>query len=48
MSRVTQSRLVIHRDEEGNGNPLHYACLENLMDRGPWQAIDHGVAKSQT
>ena len=24
---------------EGNGNPLHYSCLENSMDRGAWQAI---------
>ena len=31
---------------EGNGNPLHYACLENPMDRGVWRAIVHGVAKS--
>ena len=22
----------------GNGNPLHYSCLENPMDRGAWQA----------
>ena len=22
---------------EGNGNPLHYSCLENLMDRGAQQ-----------
>ena len=21
---------------EGNGNPLLYYCLENLMDRGAW------------
>ena len=34
--------------EEGNGNPLQYSCLENPMDRGGWQAIVHGVAKSQT
>ena len=20
----------------GNGNPLQYTCLENLMDRGAW------------
>ena len=20
----------------GNGNPLHYSCLGNPMDRGPW------------
>ena len=30
---------------EGNGNPLQYSCLENLMDRGAWQATVHGVAK---
>ena len=33
---------------EGNGNPLQCSCLENPMDRGAWQAIVHGVAKSQT
>ena len=30
---------------EGNGNLLQYSCLENLMDRGAWQATVHGVAK---
>ena len=30
---------------EGNGNLLQY-CLENSMDRGPWQAIVHGIAES--
>ena len=34
--------------EGGNSNPLHYSCLENPMDRGPWRAIGHGVAKSNT
>ena len=29
---------------EGKGNPLQYSCLENLMDRGAWQATVHGVA----
>ena len=33
---------------EGNGYPLQYSCLENLMDRGDWGATVHGVAKSQT
>ena len=33
---------------EGNGYPLQYSCLENLMDGGAWWAIVHGVAKSQT
>ena len=30
---------------EGNGNPLHYSCLENPKDRGARQAIVHGVAE---
>ena len=33
---------------EGNGNPLLYSCLENLMYRSVWQATVLGVAKSQT
>ena len=33
---------------EGNGNPLQYSCLENLMDGGAWCATVHGVAKSRT
>ena len=33
---------------EGNGNPLQCSCLENLTDRGAWQATVHEVAKSQT
>ena len=32
----------------GYGNPLQYSCLGNPMDRGAWQAIVHGVVKSQT
>ena len=34
--------------EEGNGTPLQYSCLENLLDRGAWRAAVHGVTKSQT
>ena len=30
---------------EGNGNPLQNSCLENLMDRGAWQATVHGIAR---
>ena len=33
---------------EGNGNPLQYPCLENLMDREAWWAAVYGVAKSWT
>ena len=32
----------------GNGNPLQYSCLENSMERGAWQATEHGIAKSWT
>ena len=31
---------------EGSENPLQYYCLENSMDRGPWQATVRGIAKS--
>ena len=30
----------------GNGNPLQYSLLENLMDRGVWRATVHDVTKS--
>ena len=33
---------------EGNGNPFHYSCLENLRDRGVWWAAVYGVIQSQT
>ena len=29
----------------GNGNPLQYSCLGNLMDNGSWQATVHGAAR---
>ena len=35
-------------NEEGNGHPLQYSCLENPMNRGAWWAAVHGVAKSRT
>ena len=34
--------------EEGNGNPLQYSCLGNVMDRGAWWATVYGAPKSQT
>ena len=33
---------------ERHGNPLHYSCLENPMDRGVWWATVHRVILSQT
>ena len=41
MNRALQIR-------EGDGTPLHYSCLANPMDEGPWWAAVHGVTKSQT
>ena len=32
----------------GHGNLHQYSCLENLMDRGAWQAPVHRVTKSWT
>ena len=32
----------------GNGNTFQYSCLENLMDRGAWQATVHAAAESRT
>ena len=26
-------------------DPLQYSCLENLLDRGAWQATVHGIAR---
>ena len=39
--------ISLRSSEEGNGNPLQYSCLENMMDRGVWWAVIHGVSKSQ-
>ena len=33
---------------EGNGNPLHYACLGNPMDRGARMTTVHGVPELHT
>ena len=33
---------------EGDGNPLQYSCLRNLMDRGASWATVHGTAESRT
>ena len=28
---------------EGNGDPLQYSCLENLMDREAWRTTVYGI-----
>ena len=42
---LTPSRVFFR---EGNGNPLHYSCLENPMDGGAWWAAVYGVTQSRT
>ena len=32
----------------GHGNPFHYSCSENPMDRGAWWATVYRVTKSWT
>ena len=44
---VRQGCIMLRSPAEGNGNPLQYSCLENLMNRGARWAAVHGVAKSR-
>ena len=46
--RRTINKQICPMSGEGNGNPLQYSCLENLMDGGAWWAAVHGVARNQT
>ena len=32
---------------EGHGNPFQYSCLENPMDRGPWQAMAWSIVSQR-
>ena len=48
ISHASKVMLKILQAREGNGNPLQYSCLENLMGRGAWWAAVHGVAGSRT
>ena len=45
LSETGINKLFYRWSGEGDGNPLQYSCLENLMGRGAWQAT---VTKSQT
>ena len=45
LSRKRKIRKPKVKFGEGNGNPFHYSCLENSVDRGAWWATVHGVAK---
>ena len=48
ISHASRVMLKILQAREGNGNPLQYSYLENLMGRGAWSAAFHGVSKSRT
>ena len=45
---LSSYREVAQFIREGNGTPLQYSCLENLMDGEAWWAAVHGVTKSRT
>ena len=36
-----QNKPLCSNMGEGNGTPLQYSCLENLMDGGAWWAAVH-------
>ena len=38
----------VRSPRERNGNLLQYSCLENLMDRGAWQATVDGIPERWT
>ena len=45
--KETQGLIPAKRSPgEGNGKLLQYSCMENLIDRGAWWAIIHGISKS--
>ena len=37
--------IIVYNSGEGNGNPIQHSCLENPMDRGARQPIDHVVTE---
>ena len=47
LQELQEMSVLGRSSEEGNGNPLQYACLGNRMDRGTWWAIVHKVTNSQ-
>ena len=54
-SKLSSLIIILNREDnlylspgEGNGNLFQYSGLENSIDRGTWQATDHGLTKSWT
>ena len=46
--QASQVQSLCQEDPLKKGMETHSSILENSMDRGVWQAIVHGVAKSRT
>jgi len=46
--QASQVQSLGQEDPLKKGMETHSSILENSMDRGVWQAIVHGVAKSRT
>ena len=46
-TRILELEWVAISFGEGSGTPLQYFCLENPMDRGPWWAAVHEVARAR-
>ena len=46
--QASQVQSLGQEDPLKKGLETHSSILENSMDRGVWQAIVHGVAKSRT
>ena len=46
--QASQVQSLGQEDPLKKGMETHSSILETSMDRGVWQAIVHGVAKSQT
>ena len=42
-----QMAICHNADNQGNGNPLQYSCLENPREGGAWRAAMYGVAQSR-
>ena len=40
-----QRQIYVYMGREGNGNPLQYSCLGNIMDIAARQATVHGVTQ---
>ena len=46
--KLHNKHFLVSGFREGNGTPLQYSCLENLIDGGVWWVAVPGVTKSRT